>query len=158
MNFGFADFIKKHSMVISVLLGISALILLILAPKGDTPMQSKKDVTENFDLAEYTEDVENKIKQIVKSLSDCDECEILITFQDDGENVYAEEETNVSADVFAFGESESEKLIIKHKFPKICGVLGVCPNISSAERANIIKGIASLFDISYSRIEIMSKQ
>ena len=87
------------------------------------------------DYSSYSKETEQKLTDIVSSISGVGECKVMITFETGSENVYATDSETKSDDnsvddkseYVLYNSSNGEKaLLIKEKYPAVGGVSIVC--------------------------------
>ena len=79
---------KKIKIIVAM--GLIAIILIAFSSMFQ-PKDSKSDIVENdsFDYSSYSEETEKKLTNIISSIDGVGECEVMITFEYTGENIYA---------------------------------------------------------------------
>ena len=147
---------------------IMGILLIVLSPNSSQKSEDKNanavSASEKFDILEYTNQMENRIKQIVSAIDGIEDVSVMLYFGDDGEIVYAMEETvnsggteSQSANYFVYSGAEGEHpLYIKRKYPKVSGVMIVCSGECNEKRkARIIQSVSSLLGVSSARVEVI---
>ena len=92
------------------------------------------------------------------------ECEVIITFEYTGENIYAKDSeaksddtSQSNSDQYVLYDSQNgeKALLIKEKYPTVQGVSIVCTGGDNTQvREAIINTVTSLFDISTNRVSV----
>ena len=81
---------KKIKIIVAM--GLIAIILIAFSSMFQSK-DSKSDIVENdsFDYSSYSEETEKKLTNIISSIDGVGECEVMITFEYTGENIYAKD-------------------------------------------------------------------
>ena len=148
---------KKIKIIVAM--GLIAIILIAFSSMFQ-PKDSKSDIEENdsFDYSSYSEETERKLTNIISSIEGVGECEVMITFEYTGENIYAKDSeaksddtSQSNSDQYVLYDSQNgeKALLIKEKYPTVQGVSIVCTGGDNTQvREAIINTVTSLFDIS----------
>lgn len=154
---------KKVKIICAV--GLVGIILIAMSSLFQTD-KSKSNVEDDtaVDYSSYSKETEQKLTDIVSSISGVGECKVMITFETGSENVYATDSETKSDDNSAddkseyvlYNSSNGEKaLLIKEKYPAVGGVSIVCDGgDDETVREAIINTVTSLFNISTNRVSV----
>lgn len=154
---------KKIKIIVAM--GLIAIILIAFSSMFQSK-DSKSDVVENdsFDYSSYSEETERKLTNIISSIDGVGECEVMITFEYTGENIYAKDSeaksddtSQSNSDQYVLYDSQNgeKALLIKEKYPTVQGVSIVCTGGDNTQvREAIINTVTSLFDISTNRVSV----
>ena len=114
------------------------------------PKDSKSDVVENdsFDYSSYSEETERKLTNIISSIDGVGECEVMITFEYTGENIYAKDSEAKSDDT---SQSNSDQYVL---YDSQNGEKALLGGDNTQVREAIINTVTSLFDISTNRVSV----
>ena len=148
-----------------ILLAVLGIIIVFLS--GNTFSSSRKTdekETTSFNYDVYTESLEERLKTTISSIEGVGECEVMITLEKGGENVYARDSESKTDDslesrednyVIYDSEDGESPLLIDEYFPEVQGVAVVCSGGGdSAVREKIIETVSSLFGIPTNRISV----
>lgn len=154
---------KKIKIIVAM--GLIAIILIAFSSMFQSK-DSKSDIVENdsFDYSSYSEETEKKLTNIISSIDGVGECEVMITFEYTGENIYAKDSeaksddtSQSNSDQYVLYDSQNgeKALLIKEKYPTVQGVSIVCTGGDNTQvREAIINTVTSLFDISTNRVSV----
>ena len=154
---------KKIKIIVAM--GLIAIILIAFSSMFQSK-DSKSDIVENdsFDYSSYSEETERKLTNIISSIDGVGECEVMITFEYTGENIYAKDSeaksddtSQSNSDQYVLYDSQNgeKALLIKEKYPTVQGVSIVCTGGDNTQvREAIINTVTSLFDISTNRVSV----
>ena len=154
---------KKVKIICAV--GLVGIILIAMSSLFQTD-KSKSNVADNtaVDYSSYSKETEQKLTDIVSSISGVGECKVMITFETGSENVYAtdsenknDESSQSNKDEYVLYDSQSgeKALLIKEKYPTVQGVSVVCSGGDNVEvREAVINTVTSLFNISANRVSV----
>ena len=154
---------KKIKIIVAM--GLIAIILIasssMLQPKNS---KSADKEAEAFDYSSYSEETEKRLTEIISAIDGVGECEVMITFEYTGENIYAKDSENKSDDtsqsssdqyVLYDSQNGEKALLIKEKYPTVQGVGIVCSGGDNTQvREAIINTVTSLFNISTNRVSV----
>lgn len=167
--------LKKDKKALALILICAAGIAIILFSEmffGDTAKEkSVPEKTSEMNISdpyEYAELMENKLTDIVSSISGAGKAKVMITLDGSAESVYAQNsktgsengdrEKNSDESKYVLVKNESSKeeaLLLKIMQPRILGVAIVCEGGDSAYvQEKIIATVSALFDISSSKINV----
>lgn len=159
--------LKNDSKKVKVIVAVGLVgIVLIAMSSLFTPSNKEKDVSSesSIDYSSYSKETEQKLTDIISSISGVGECKVMITFETGSENVYAtdselknDENSSDSKDEYVlYNSSNGEKaLLIKEKYPTVQGVSVVCDGGDDVEvREKVINTVTSLFNISTNRVSV----
>lgn len=162
--------------VLVFIIGIAGVILLVLSetvPDSSAADKGKKEEFEKSDYNienhyEYAEMLENKLADLISSISGAGKTKVMITFETSSEAVYAQNDKNAEENgerekitrendyvLIKTDSSKEEALLIKIIQPKIKGVAVVCEGGDSVYvKQEIIETVTAVFDISSSKIQV----
>ncbi len=154
---------KKVKIIIAV--GLIGIVLIFMSDIFNDSDKSENNIKENtYSYDEYTENLENKLKNVIADIDGVGECEIMITLQNTNENVYAtdvEIQDNGSSasqkDEYVLYDSDSGEspVLIKEYLPQVQGVTVVCTGGDIVTvREKIINCVTSLFNIPTNRVSV----
>lgn len=148
-----------------VLLGLVCILLILLSellPQGSAA--KKQQVKEENLYAEYIASLEERTESLLSSIQGAGRCKVMITLKDTPESVYAKNSQENGGDgsysqsyeyVLYDGQDGETPVLVKQYFPAVQGVAVVCDGAdSTVVRENIINSIASLYNISVSKISV----
>ena len=159
-------------------IGIVFVLFADTTTKKDENVEVKNVDSQNS--LEYVEYMEGKVHNIISSIKNVDEAEVMITLESSGEYVYAQEETK-NSDTATTNNSEgdnkvqqrdtyeetiilvdsggSRNALIKTQLePKVKGVVIVCKGGDDpVVRQNITDTITTALDISSARVSVTEK-
>lgn len=154
---------KKIKIIVAV--GLIGIVLIfasdLLSISQDKQTQSSD---ESISYEQYTDQLEDKLMQIISSIDGVGECQVMITLENTTESVYAtdvevknDDTSTNQKDEYVIYDSENGEtpVLIKEYLPKVQGVTVVCTggeNIAVKER--IIESVTSLFNIPANRVSV----
>lgn len=154
---------KKIKIIIAVgLIGVILIAMSDIFAKDEKSTSS--EATNDTSYSNYTNELEEKLCNIISSMDGVGECKVMITLENSKENVYATDNENKtdsdsesSKDEYVIYDSDNGEtpVLIKEYYPKIQGVSVVCSggdNIVVKEQ--IINTVTSLFNISTNRVSV----
>ena len=142
--------LKKHKNKIIVISLIVVGLFLILYGSFKGKGSSKHD---EFSYEEYTEALEEKIEDFLKSVKGIKKAQVLITLDTSNEKVYAQNSNNF----YYIFTSSGEPIFLSEKYPQVRGVAIACTNGDDARvRQNITELISSYLGIPSNRIKIVA--
>lgn len=115
-----AEYIKKHKKEAAALLVSLVGICLILF--GGAGGDAKKSASSKDDVGYYTEYLEKKIADTVKSIGGIEEAHVLLTLDSSSEYVYGE---STSSDYIILEKGE-EAVLLHEIYPTVRGIAVVC--------------------------------
>lgn len=168
---------KKKQMIIGVCVIGVMLILLSQFSNSDAKSRGNPETvtTQETTLKEYTGELESKIHSLVTNISGVGEAKVLITFKNDTEYVYVneekknidksenvannnekttEEKENVEQTLIIMKGDDGEQALLKTKIePTVKGVVVVCTggDIPSVQQA-VSEAVTTALDIGYNDI------
>lgn len=156
---------KKPALIIAgAIIIIVAIILSELFSDNE-----KQEVSESPDYIDYANQLEEKLEDIVCSISGAGECKVMITLDTGEENVYARQVKNQNEDktessktsdeyeyvVLKSSSSKEEGMLLKIIEPNVRGVAVVCRGGDDPlVKENIISAISCVLDIKTNKISI----
>ncbi len=160
------SFISGDSKKIKIIVAVGLIgMILIFASDLFAKDEKKQDASnESISYEEYTQELENKLVQLISSISGVGECRVMITLENTAESVYAtdvevknDDETLNQKDKYVIYNSDKGEapVLIKEFLPKVQGVTVVCTggdNIAVKEK--IIEAVTSLFNIPTNRVSV----
>ena len=159
------DKIKKSDSKLKFVIVIGLISVLLIACSEALPKESKSKNENVYSYSEYVSALEDKTEGLISSINGAGRCSVMITLKVSNESVFAKNNNENSSNgsfsesgeyVLYNGENGEEPLLIKEYFPEIQGVAIVCEGAdNSFVREEIIKAVASLFDISVSKISVL---
>lgn len=154
---------KKIKIIIAVgMIGVILIAMSDIFAKDEKNTSS--ETTNDTSYSDYTNELEDKLCNIISSMDGVGECKVMITLENSKENVYATDNENKtdsdsasSKDEYVIYDSDNGEtpVLIKEYYPKIQGVSVVCSggdNIVVKEQ--IINTVTSLFNISTNRVSV----
>lgn len=154
---------KKIKIIIAVgMIGVILIAMSDIFAKDEKNTSS--ETTNDTAYSDYTNELEDKLCNIISSMDGVGECKVMITLENSKENVYATDNENKtdsdsasSKDEYVIYDSDNGEtpVLIKEYYPKIQGVSVVCSggdNIVVKEQ--IINTVTSLFNISTNRVSV----
>ena len=173
------SFKSKYNYIVLIgFIGIFLIAFSAIASKKDT---TKKEEAKNCfsynNIDEYTQQLENKLNNIISKIKGVGKSEVFVTIENGIENIYANSEKkatnsneNLSGkmskrddsqkDVVVIDSNEGKKaLIVTQKEPTIKGVLVVCEgadNITVVE--NVIDAISKCLNIKKNRLSVVKSE
>lgn len=160
------SFISGDSKKIKVIVALGLIgIVLIFASDMLGKSDKKQEVNnDKINYEDYTDQLENKLKNLIMAIEGVGECQVMITLENTTESVYAtdvefkNDDNSVNQkDEYVFYDSEKGEtpVLIKEYLPKVQGVTVVCTggdNIAVKEK--IIQAVTSLFNIPTNRVSV----
>lgn len=154
---------KKIKIIVAV--GLIGIVLIFASDLLDSNEKKvKKDNEGSISYEEYTEELENKLVQLVSSIDGVGECRVMVTLENTTESVYAtdveikNDDSSVNQkDKYVIYDSESGEtpVLIKEYLPKVQGVTVVCTGgDNTAVKEKIIESVTSLFNIPTNRVSV----
>lgn len=134
--------IKHIEIYITIIFAI-ILILIFLSSTGSNKKatsysQSKTSYTQDTTISSYTNDIENKLENILSQIEGASNVNVMITLDMEGTVI---ENNNIQTSTF----------------PKVKGVVIVAKGVDNTlVKMNILKAVQAVIDISSGRIEILS--
>lgn len=158
-------FSNRKVQICSVLLAVCVIFLIVL--KVNSSNKTSNSVTSSTDetIDSYEKDIEQRIQNIVNSISGVTNVKCLVYTKNSIEIEYfidSESETKgdeikkSKALTFQKSGSTNEPVIIKKTYPKIEGILVVAKGVEDEKvRVAIINALASVFDINIANVEVL---
>ena len=148
-----------------VLLGLVCILLILLSellPQGTSVRKQVKN--EDTLYADYIATLEQRTENLISSIQGAGRCKVMITLRDTPESVYAQNAQENGGNgsfsenyeyVLYDGQDGETPVLIKQYYPAVQGVAVVCDGAdSTVVRENIINSIASLYNLSVSKISV----
>lgn len=154
---------KKIKIIVAV--GLIGIVLIFASDLlGGSEKKAKNDNEGSISYEEYTEELENKLVQLVSSIDGVGECQVMVTLENTTESVYAtdveikNDDSSVNQkDKYVIYDSENGEapVLIKEYLPKVQGVTVVCTGgDNTAVKEKIIESVTSLFNIPTNRVSV----
>ncbi len=174
----FTDIFKKMDKTKWMILGLSGILLLVIAlptgsissTKEDAALrQSLKDsqVQEN-DIQTYEQELTARLEQTLRCMEGAGQVRVMITFQDSGENIVEKDITKSEnaqnstqyQESSIYGEPDGrEPYVSQKKLPAIEGVLVIAQGGGdSSVKQDILDAVQALFPIEAHKIKIVKMQ
>ncbi|MGN1420085.1 MAG: hypothetical protein ACI4XC_01045 [Eubacterium sp.] len=163
----FEYFKKNDSKKIKIIIAVGLIGVILIAMSdifADSGKDSKAVTSDNISYSDYTNELEDKLCNIISSIDGVGECKVMITLENSKENVYATDNENKtdsdsasSKDEYVIYDSDNGEtpVLIKEYYPKIQGVSVVCSGGDSiVVKEQIINTVTSLFNISTNRVSV----
>lgn len=154
-------FNPKNRIKLFVAIGMIGVALILLSEIPSSTNDNKK-TNDDIVYSQYVEELESKTNKILSSMSGVGKCKVMITLDETNESFFAQNKDEKYSDssssknheyVLYDGDDGDEPLLIKQKFPTVCGVVVVCDGGDNVVvREKIIDSIASLYNIPTSKI------
>ena len=149
---------RDKKTLIIILVGISGMLIIMLAPSGDkTEKSDEQSVVCNYDVG----DVQNEVRCLIESIKGAGRAEVYITYESENETVYAMnvDEKSDGNDIHIKSEyiitDDESGLVLKVLHPKVRGVAVVCQGGNDpVVKEKIYSVISALFDISTNKISV----
>lgn len=154
---------KKIKIIVAV--GLIGIILIFASDIfAGSSENSSSDKSEKISYEQYTQQLENKLTDVISSIDGVGDCRVMITLENSTESVYAtdvetksdDSSTNQKDEYVIYDSQDGETpVLIKEYLPKVQGVTVVCTggeNIAVKER--IIESVTSLFNIPANRVSV----
>lgn len=159
---------------ITVLAVAAAILLLAFGGKGTEKSSRAADKEEKtgVDIAEYTEEVETRLSNILSKISGAGQIDVMVTFDTayervpakneradtakstDGEKVSETDKTETSIQVFGSGNAR-QPYVLKEKLPIPSGVAVAASGAGNERvRLEIYEAVKALYGISGNRIKV----
>lgn len=154
---------KKIKIIVAV--GLIGIVLIFASDLlAGNEKKAKNDNEGSISYEEYTEELENKLVQLISSIDGVGECQVMVTLENTTESVYAtdveikNDDSSVNQkDKYVIYDSENGEtpVLIKEYLPKVQGVTVVCTGgDNTAVKEKIIESVTSLFNIPTNRVSI----
>ncbi len=160
-------FISGDSKKVKIIVAIGLIgMVLILASDVFAKNSDKKVVTENTKITyeDYTNQLENKLVDVISSISGVGECKVMITLTSSAESVYAtnnevksdDSSINQKDEYVLYDASDGEApVLIKEYLPQVQGVTVVCSGGDDiVTKEKIIESVTALFNIPANRVSV----
>lgn len=160
------SFIKSDNKKIKIItiLGALGIVLILLSGFTGDSQKSSNTAKEQISYEEYTQQLEEKLTNIISSISGVGECEVMITLENSYESVYAtnsefknnDDSVNQKDEYVIYDADSGETpVLIKEYMPKVMGVSVVCSGGENIEvKEKIIESVTALFNISANRVSV----
>lgn len=150
---------KKHLNLIKTkyFLPILLLILGVILLAVPTKKTENSNTDTNTDISFYTSEIENKLTDLLLKIEGIENVSIMITLENNGEQVLAENKSNSSTEYVIISNGNSDKgIILTEIFPSVRGVAVVCTNGNdSAVREKITSLVSAALGIPTNRITVV---
>lgn len=161
-------FSNKKIQICIILLVVCIIGLVVLKDSSNSKNENSSDLSSAIEIDGYVNQMEDRIVNIVESVSGVSNVKCLVytttsieieyatdVSESGGEN-HSDFQKN-SALVFEKDGSKNIPVIIKKNYPKIVGILVVAKGVDDEKtKLSIINALASVFDINISSIEVLS--
>ncbi|MCH5315536.1 MAG: hypothetical protein J1E81_06460 [Eubacterium sp.] len=161
------SFIKSDDKKIKIITIIGALGIALILLSGFTGGNKSNTNTaekEQLSYEAYTQELENKLSNIISSISGVGECEVMITLENSYESVYAtnsefknnDDSVNQKDEYVIYDADSGETpVLIKEYMPKVMGVSIVCSGGENIEvKEKVIESVTALFNIPTNRVSV----
>lgn len=155
---------KDKKIKLFAALGIIGIVLILLSELVPSAESDKPKAQEDISYSEYISLLETETEQLISSIDGAGRCKVMITLKNSNESVYAKntQENNSESSysnsyeyVLYDGQNGESPVLIKQYFPSVQGVAVVCDGADNkAVRESIVNSIASLYNISVSKISV----
>lgn len=153
---------KKIKIIVAV--GLIGIVLIFASDMLDSGEKKRVSDDDGISYEEYTKQLEDKLTQLVSSISGVGECQVMITLENTTESVYAtdveikNDDSSINQkDEYVIYDSENGEtpVLIKEYLPKVQGVTVVCTGgDNTAVKEKIIETVTSLFNIPTNRVSV----
>ncbi len=164
-----SNFLANKKVQLSIAVILSMVVLLIAFSGQEKTNANETKNQEETTAQSYEEDVENRIENIINSISGISGAKAFVYTKSSIEIIYAEDidkklsgnESNISAEsqtvVFSKDGSKTSAVVIKKIYPEIEGVLVVAKGADDEKkRIMIINALASVLGINIGSIEVLA--
>ena len=143
----------KTKYLLPVIVLILGIILLALPSKKEEDTSAEATT----DISSYTYEVENKLTALLLEVDGIEKVNVMITFENNGEQILAENKSNSSSEYVIISSGDTDEGIkISEIYPEVRGVAIVCTNGNdSAVREKITSLVSSALGISTNRITVV---
>lgn len=152
------NFIFSKRKNVIVFLAIIGALMIILSFAIDSSEKTSKKNSDNNELSEYGNTLEEKLENTLSALTGEGSIEAMITFSTGFENVYDNgiSVSNGYDSMFSTSGAASEPVQIKRNCPKIGGVMLVCDaGLDEESLLQIKKAAATALNISETKIYVI---
>ena len=116
---------KKRTSLLWLVLATLAGVALIVFSNGDIKNKQEPSDTVSY----YSQELERRVIELILCVEGVDRAAVLITLEDAGETVYAQDQLSASREYVLYTNSEGEEgLRLKEINPTVRGVAVVCTN------------------------------
>lgn len=149
-----------------VILGFAGIVLILLSeavPHNDSVKKEAPDKSDSS-YSDYILSLEKETEELISSIDGAGSCKVMITLKNTNESVFAKNSQENKAEssysnsheyVLYDGQDGETPVLIKQYFPSVQGVAVVCEGADNkAVRESIVNSIASLYNISVSKISV----
>lgn len=165
---------KRHRAVIIMI--IAAICLLAFSGNGEKKIssedKSKKEVSAELNLAEYTSETEERLRAVLSEINGAGDVEVMVSFDAMNEKILAKNSKNENTSdmeegksVASYGSEESimiygsgseeQPFVLKEKLPVPSGVLVLAAGAADeGVRLEIYEAVKALYGISGHRIKV----
>ena len=136
-------------------------VLIILAISGIalicfSNIKTADKLTEDDSVTYYSKEVEGRIEALILEMESIENVKVLISLENNGETVYAQNEKGESFEYVIYNDSDGEKgLKLEEINPKVRGVAVVCTNGDNIKvKEKIVSILSSVLDLPTNRITV----
>lgn len=161
----------KHIEIIIVVIFILILLLICFSGNGmfgflktSTEVTTETSTTYTS-TTEYVKTLEDKLENILSSIKDAGNVQVVISVDGSIEKTFATDETITTSGqktekqvniILVEVNGKSEPLIVGEKLPEICGIVVVSSGASNTKvKLDIVNAIQTLFKIDASKIQVL---
>ena len=143
--------IKSKYIIPIVLIIIGIILLAIPSKKAESSVQNTE-----LDILSYANEIETKLTELLLKVDGIEEVNVMITFENIGEQVLAENKSSSSSEyVIISGEDIDEGIKLTEIFPTVRGASIVCTNGNDAVvKEKITSLVSSALGIPTNRITV----
>ncbi len=148
--------------------GIILIVLSSLSESEDSGAEETTAKSQGFSEAEYSENLENKLEEMISSLAGAGRTKVVITLECDYETVYAKDgsysrdelSSDEKSEYIIIDSSEQEDgLVLKTVTPKVRGAAVLCEGGADAGvRQAVSEMLSALLDIGTNQISVSKIQ
>ena len=149
---------KDKKTLIILVVGILGMLFIMMSPSD---VKGKKNNENSIDTTFTTQDMQEEIRILIESIKGAGETKVFITYESDGETVYAvnTDEKADGSDVHLKSEyiitDDENGLILKVLYPEVRGVAVICKGGNDpVVKEKIYSVISALFGISSNKISV----
>ena len=172
----FEKMMNTKGLVIILLIGVSLLLLPGLFPKGAVTKSDSTEAAYFFDRKAYEQELEKRLADMLSTVRGISHVSVMITVEDTGEMIYAQNESfdEKNADDGSLSEKERQTegspalkndggggqspILLKTGMPKISGVLITAKGTDDPTlQANIISAVRAVLNVAPHRVQVLCK-
>lgn len=174
----FPDFFQKMDKTKWLILGLSGVLLLIVAlPTGSSQKKEDNQISQSLSenstkeesrIQTYKKQLSEELEQTLRYMDGVGKVHVMITFQDSGENVVEKDisksdnskESTQYQESTVYGESDGrEPYVSQQKLPMVEGVLVVAQGgADSAVKKDILDVVMALFPLEAHKVKIVKME